>query len=220
MSEEQRLKSVERATKWNKENAERRRQINRESAKRLRDADPEKFKKRRRDRYAANPEPEKARGRIYSTDYYAANKDRIAAITKEYRSRPEVKQLRNKRLATPENKEKIRIRGAANYRKQYLEHMLNGALKRAFARDVPFGISVDEVMRLHAVLETGVCELTGIAFEIGNGKVGPNSPSLDRIKPELGYVDGNLRVIIFALNSAMGDWGLETLIEMVKRIRH
>lgn len=43
------------------------------------------------------------------------------------------------------------------------------------------------------------CALSGLPFR--NGGLNPYSPSLDRIKPELGYVPGNVRVILHGLNS-------------------
>lgn len=55
---------------------------------------------------------------------------------------------------------------------------------------------------------TGVCELTGIPFNMGMpGKPGPRlySPSIDRIVPSLGYVEENCRFILWAINSFKGE---------------
>jgi hypothetical protein len=38
-----------------------------------------------------------------------------------------------------------------------------------------------------------------------------DSPSIDRITPEKGYVYTNVRVISRLMNCALGDWGEETL---------
>lgn len=38
------------------------------------------------------------------------------------------------------------------------------------------------------------------------------TPSLDRIKPELGYIKSNVRLICFGLNAALGNWGEEIFL--------
>jgi hypothetical protein len=45
-----------------------------------------------------------------------------------------------------------------------------------------------------------------------------NSPSLDKIIPKLGYVRGNVRVVCYQVNMALGEYGEEKLIEMCKRV--
>ncbi len=67
-------------------------------------------------------------------------------------------------------------------------------------RNLPFTLT-DEWARARW---TGKCELTGIPFVV-EGKHGKFfSPSLDRIDPKLGYVDGNCRFILFAVNTLKG----------------
>lgn len=56
-------------------------------------------------------------------------------------------------------------------------------------------------------MDAGFCEMTGLPFNQGDEKRAWNSPTIDRIKPELGYVIGNVRVICWCLNAALGDWG-------------
>jgi hypothetical protein len=41
----------------------------------------------------------------------------------------------------------------------------------------------------------------GVALSQGNGKLHMSSPSLDRIRPELGYVPGNVAVISYKANA-------------------
>lgn len=54
-----------------------------------------------------------------------------------------------------------------------------------------------------------------------SGKVGyrPNAPSVDRIRPELGYVKGNVRVISSRANLLKNNaeiWELEKVLEDLK----
>lgn len=59
------------------------------------------------------------------------------------------------------------------------------------------------------------CALTGLPF---NPTAEPryDSPSLDRIKPELGYTLGNVRVIFYCLNAALGNWGEDAFLSVAK----
>jgi hypothetical protein len=52
----------------------------------------------------------------------------------------------------------------------------------------------------------GRCELSNIEFRPveTKGKATLFSPSLDRVKPELGYVPGNVRFILNGLNNLKG----------------
>jgi hypothetical protein len=72
-------------------------------------------------------------------------------------------------------------------------------------------------------LNRGMCEATGIPFNMSRQR-GWDTPSLDRINPKLGYVKSNTRLVLFAVNTACGDWGEDILIEiafslLVKRKR-
>lgn len=98
--------------------------------------------------------------------------------------------------------------------------LLAAARSRARKKGVAFEVTSTERERLQSVINGGVCELSGLPFNMTVGEsFYRDSPSLDRIKPELGYVDGNLRVILYGLNAAIGSWGLDRLMEMIDAIR-
>lgn len=95
--------------------------------------------------------------------------------------------------------------------------MLKGALKRAKASGVPYemqGMNGNIQDRINA----GRCELSGILFDLESVKAW-NIPSIDRIEPALGYTPDNIRIVCFALNTAMGDWGFDKLAEIVDAVR-
>lgn len=60
---------------------------------------------------------------------------------------------------------------------------------RAVKKGIPFNIDVSDI----AIPE--FCPVLGLKLKVGPGKLCANSPSLDRIFPELGYVKGNVIVI-------------------------
>jgi len=74
--------------------------------------------------------------------------------------------------------------------------MLSGAKKRALRKGIPFDISLDDIVI------PDKCPVLGIELRKStDGKPHPESPSLDRIVPSLGYTKGNVEVISLRANS-------------------
>lgn len=98
---------------------------------------------------------------------------------------------------------------AANEKKRfrYLRIVLK-VKQRAVKKGLPFDLD-QYYPDIRARLAKGRCELTGTQFNMNaeNGQPVWNSPSIDRIKPELGYVYSNIRIILHSLNCAFGSWG-------------
>lgn len=78
---------------------------------------------------------------------------------------------------------------------------MRSAKRRALKRGLPFDLTVEdvEVPRFCPALGIPLYRAAGAAAQ------GPNSPTLDRIKPELGYVRGNVRVISSRANQIKSD---------------
>ena len=58
------------------------------------------------------------------------------------------------------------------------------------------------------------CEITGKAFTWDTRT--PTSLSIDRIDPTMGYTKENVRFVCWWVNAAMGNWGLKTLVNLIK----
>lgn len=95
--------------------------------------------------------------------------------------------------------------------------LLSAARVRARKKSVTYSVSVEEHKRLQSIIDNGFCELTDLPFNMENKNrlFSWDSPSLDRIQPAEGYVDGNLRVILYGMNAAIGHWGEDVLERMV-----
>lgn len=87
------------------------------------------------------------------------------------------------------------------------------AKKRAEAKSLAFTISPKDVV----IPE--LCPFLGIRLIVCKGQPGPTSPSLDRIKPELGYTPCNIRVISYKANSMKSDSTLEEFELLAKNWR-
>lgn len=87
------------------------------------------------------------------------------------------------------------------------------AKRRARAAGLPFDLRWEQVApRLLA----GRCELTGIPFRSvrRSWRTNPYAPSLDRIDAAHGYHPANIRVVLWAVNAARGEWGDDVFHEI------
>jgi hypothetical protein len=115
------------------------------------------------------------------------------------------------------NKEKVKQRKRNRLVDDGRRELWGGARIRAKSKGIPFTITIDDIV----IPE--VCPVLGIKLEHGVGYVCDNSPTLDRIIPELGYVVGNIQVISHRANTIKNNASLEDMIKVVehmKRVTH
>lgn len=105
-----------------------------------------------------------------------------------------------------------------------VERSLSSAKTRARKAGKTYDLDFEwAVKKLEA--EDYRCELTGIKFfsKKGDGnRVHPFTPSLDRISAGGGYTKNNVRIVIFAINVMLHDWGptvLETVFDAYAKQR-
>lgn len=96
-----------------------------------------------------------------------------------------------------------------------IEIMYNNALQRARLYKLPFDIDIEYLKSI----KTDRCPIFDI--ELSWGKIGEghknmaaNSPSLDKIKPEYGYIKGNVCIISNIANTIKNNVGYEELYKI------
>lgn len=115
-----------------------------------------------------------------------------------------------KNIKIRERKQRYHERVRNNLDTLFERRMWRSAKERAIKNNLPFNISVDDItIPSH-------CPILGIAIAPSKGKVGPNSPSLDRKNPSLGYIKGNVWVISYKANTMKNDANRETLISFAE----
>lgn len=128
--------------------------------------------------YLANREELRAK----QAAYYQANREKLAEKSNErYRALPQ---------------EERRARDSACRARHPERQLLRAAKKRADARGLLFLITVEDVVIPDKCPALG----TPLVRNVGGRTGAPNSPSLDRIIPELGYIPGNVQVISHKAN--------------------
>ncbi len=136
----------------------------------------------------------------YMREYTRANKDKINAQRKARREarQKEVNEVR---------KAWRRTEYGAKYQ------MFVNARNRARRKGLPFEIELDDIEIPTHCPALGIELISG-----GEGGRGPNrnSPSLDRIIPELGYVKGNIVVVSYKANTMKNDATVEELLRVAE----
>lgn len=131
-------------------------------------------------------DPEFHRKKLESNrNYKKTHKEDVQNAWTKYNNRPEVIEkksnwAREKRYDT--------VRGR-------LSLLINSARGRALEKELPFNITINDI------IPEEHCPILKIKLKwIGSGPRDTNTPTLDKIIPELGYVKGNVRTISWLAN--------------------
>jgi len=88
------------------------------------------------------------------------------------------------------------------------------AKNRAERKGLSFTLTLDALVELW-MAQAGRCALSGLRF---GKKCSPFSASLDRIDSSRGYVPGNVRFVLTALNYALRDYGLSVYLKIATTV--
>lgn len=109
-----------------------------------------------------------------------------------------------------ENQKKSRI-----YREAHCDKLIfNAAKNRAKNNNLNFNLTLDDI------IIPKICPVLGIEIKISNGNFSDNSPTLDRIIMERGYVKGNVMVISWRANRLKNNGTIkdfEQIIDYMKK---
>jgi hypothetical protein len=100
---------------------------------------------------------------------------------------------------TEKNKARIAARERRRHEENPAYRLWIAAKTRAKSRGLSFNLVVDDI----SIPE--YCPVLGLKLEIAKGRMRDNSPSLDRIIPALGYIQGNVLVVSWRANSIKSD---------------
>ncbi len=167
-------------------------------------ADPEKVRAEERAFYYANREKRKTKMR----DWHARHRDGQNQKAREkWHENAEANHAIDRARWTGERREAGNKERAVKIQQARLDTPWYGLIKsaeeRARRKAVPFSID-----RGWAEARwTGRCEVTGLEFRLGQRERGPKfwSPSIDRIRAEIGYTPENCRFVLWAVNSFKHD---------------
>ena len=133
-------------------------------------------------------------------------------VKKDHRSNERSKAWREK------NPERSKAIAKSSRTANRAGNMIADAKKRAKQKGLAFDLE-DFRDQLTTRINAGLCELTGMQLRLSGGPRDWDTPSLDRIVPELGYTIGNVRVIAFGLNVMMLTWGLDRAMSIMDALK-
>lgn len=90
--------------------------------------------------------------------------------------------------------------------------LISEAQSRAKYRRMDFDLDYDFVLNMF-IHQESTCSLSGVRFQFDPPEAGKRcnllAPSLDRIDVKKGYIKGNVRLILYGINLAISDFGLD-----------
>lgn len=134
---------------------------------------------------------------------YERDKDKILLKQKEYEST---------RRLDPNHALKVKAWGKNHYLNNPLKYILARCRNRAKVYDLDFDLELSDIV----VPET--CPILHIPLRKGDGKPESNSPSVDRIDNNKGYVKGNIQIISQLANTMKNSATPEQLLLFAKWI--
>lgn len=126
-----------------------------------------------------------------SKKYREQNREKLKDTTDKWRQR---------------NKIDIAVKNFEKKTKNKERVMWQSARERAKKFNLPFEITPSDIVI------PKICPILGIPLIQGNGKAHANSPSLDRIIPELGYTPNNIQVISHKANTIKSNASMSELM--------
>lgn len=93
------------------------------------------------------------------------------------------------------------------------KYIFRNVRQTACNKRIPFNIEVSDIFIPKR------CPLLGIKLQIADGRVSPNSPSVDRLDSRKGYVKGNIWVISTRANVIKNDATVRELELLVKNLK-
>ena len=140
---------------------------------------------------------------IYHKNYYKNNIDKTKLSLNTETTKETKRKWRLK------NKDRIlkngSIRKKENHRKDPRKLLLYLAKRRAKEKNLQFSITIDDIT------VPDICPVLGIPIFVGEGKSCPNSPSIDRIDNNKGYIKGNVVIVSLRANNLKSNASLEEM---------
>jgi hypothetical protein len=105
----------------------------------------------------------------------------------------DLKYPKRKKKKLPKPRSKMRRYGADRTPEDFLQSLVVSAKARATTKGLPFDLTPEDLILPE------VCPVLGIAMSWGSA-IANETPSIDRMVPELGYVKGNCKIISMKAN--------------------
>lgn len=116
------------------------------------------------------------------------------------------------------NKIMVQQHSRAARRKNPGDYMFYATMSVSKRKGLQFDLTKEWIKKR---LDAGVCELSGLLFKIGGHRAEcreGNIPSIDRIDAKKGYTKDNCRMILWSINHALSNRGLNYFMDIFEKI--
>jgi len=145
------------------------------------------------------------RRREYQRKYREANREKINLYLKEWHKKNRSTQIEYFKYKYNENKPRTIL--------STIKRNLKNLKSKCKSKGIPFDVSIEDIeIPTH-------CPLLGLELKAGLPRNSPESPSIDKIIPSLGYVRGNVWVISQRANTIKHNASLEEIEMICKNLR-
>lgn len=164
---------------------------------------------------AANQRRKEAKSN-QSKEHYENNKKEIGLKNREWREKNKDKLKEYEK--SPQRKHKNKLWREKKREEDRYRFVWYAAKRRAKLNNIPFTITKQDIINICP--KDNKCPILGITLQFGNKISQDNSPSLDRIIPSLGYVQGNILLISYRANRIKNDSTLDELEKICSFIKN
>lgn len=107
---------------------------------------------------------------------------------------------------------------SANTKDSWIKYKLTSLKRSAKVRGLEFNLEASDI----SSLMVSECPISNVHLKYKRftniGKIGPNSPSVDRIDNSKGYIQGNIQIISAKINRLKGENSIRELLTMCKQL--
>jgi len=112
------------------------------------------------------------------------------------------------------HKRRARLKGDIDYE---ISVKFRSLKQSAGKRGLEFKLTRAYLKKLY-LEQGGRCKISGLVMNAGAKLRDPFGWSVDRIDCDLGYVEGNVRFVIYAVNIGMQEWGVDRYLEICRAV--
>lgn len=146
--------------------------------------------------------------KIKHKEYYEKNKETILTKMKiSNKLNPKIRRKLSEEEKQAQNEKRRESRKISPE-----SSLWSQAKKRAKKKGIEFSIDIDDI------IVTKLCPILWIPLHVGDGKLTVNSPSLDRVDNNRGYVKGNIMVVSHLANTMKSSATKEQLLRFADYI--
>lgn len=122
---------------------------------------------------------------------------------------------KKQKLWKTKNSKKVKAYNNEKYNSERYKKLWMAARTRANKQNLEFSLDIDKIK---IAIDIGICEITGIKFNVSDERHGAFSPSIDRINNSLGYTNENCKIVCWCFNAGKNHFNINNFIHVCQKV--